>query len=195
MEKLNEEEIKRIRESKDYREYDSIYSFDNIIKQYQVEESGICFFDKDEQVVSMYKAETSDRTENTMKKVIAVAELGEEEIEKFEKVKNIIKGFLEICFRKKISVFLLALGFIYMNIMGIREKFYIMNVMYTWGFFMITDTGKAVAYAREMIEKYKLREEAINDPEFMNFFSTTLTDNIEDMKLYLKLSNVKEKRL
>ena len=187
MERLNEEEIKSIRESKDYREYDSIYSFDNIIKQYQVEESGICFFDKDNQVVSMYKSDNSYRTENTMKKVIAVAELGEEEIKKFEKVKYIIKGFLEICFRKKITVFLLAIGFIYMNIMGIKERFYIMNLMYTWGFFMITDTGKAVAFAKEMIEMYKLREEAINNPEFMEFFNTTLTDDIEDMRLYLKL--------
>ena len=30
-----------------------------------------------------------------------------------------------------------------MNIMGIKERFYIINIMNTWGFLMITDTSKA----------------------------------------------------
>ena len=44
--KLTEEEIKLRTESKSYRTYDDLYQFDNITKQYQVDESGICFFDK-----------------------------------------------------------------------------------------------------------------------------------------------------
>jgi hypothetical protein len=124
-----------------------------------------------------------------------VCDLGEEEITKFDKVRHIIKGFLEICFRKKISVFLLSMAFIYMNIMGIKEKFYIMNLMYTWGFFTITETGKAVRFIRETLEEYKIREEALLDKEFMEFFNKALTDDVEDMKLYLMLSKNEDKTL
>ena len=193
--KLTEEEIKLRTESKSYRTYDDLYQFDNITKQYQVDESGICFFDKDKNVVSMYKTDSVEETDTTMKKVIAVCDLGEEEIKKIDKVRHIIKGFLEICFRKKISVFLLSMAFIYMNIMGIKEKFYIMNLMYTWGFFMITDTSKAIRFIKETLEEYKLREEALVDKEFMDFYNTAVDDDIEDMKLYLMLSNTNEKRL
>ena len=187
--KLTEEEIKLRTESKSYRTYDDLYQFDNITKQYQVDESGICFFDKDKNVVSMYKTDSVEETSATMKKVIAVCDLGEEEIKKIDKVRHIIKGFLEICFRKKISVFLLSMAFIYMNIMGIKEKFYIMNLMYTWGFFMITDTSKAIRFIKETLEEYKLREEALVDKEFMEFYNTAVDDDIDDMKLYLMLSN------
>ena len=193
--KLTEEEIKLRTESKSYRTYDDLYQFDNITKQYQVDESGICFFDKDKNVVSMYKTDSVEETDTTMKKVIAVCDLGEEEITKMDKVRHIIKGFLEICFRKKISVFLLSMAFIYMNIMGIKEKFYIMNLMYTWGFFMITDTSKAIRFIKETLEEYKLREEALVDKEFMEFYNTAIDDNMDDMKLYLILSNTNEKRL
>lgn len=193
--KLTEEEIKLRTESKSYRTYDDLYQFDNITKQYQVDESGICFFDKDKNVVSMYKTDSVEETNTTMKKVIAVCDLGEEEIKKIDKVRHIIKGFLEICFRKKISVFLLSMAFIYMNIMGIKEKFYLMNLMYTWGFFMITDTSKAIRFIKETLEEYKLREEAIVDKEFMEFYNTAIDDDMEDMKLYLMLSNTNEKRL
>ena len=193
--KLTEEEIKLRRESKSYRDYEDLYQFDNITKQYQVDESGICFFDKDKNVVSMYKTDSVEETNITMKKVIAVCDLGEEEITKMDKVRHIIKGFLEICFRKKISVFLLSMAFIYMNIMGIKEKFYIMNLMYTWGFFMITDTSKAIKFIKETLEEYNLREEALVDKEFMEFYNTSIDDDMEDMKLYLMLSNTKEKRL
>lgn len=193
--KLTEEEIKLRTESKSYRTYDDLYQFDNITRQYQVEESGICFFDKDKNVVSMYKTDSVEETNITMKKVIAVCDLGEEEIKKMDKVRHIIKGFLEICFRKKISVFLLSMAFIYMNIMGIKEKFYIMNLMYTWGFFMITDTSKAIRFIKETLEEYKLREEALVDKEFMEFYNTAIDDDMEDMKLYLMLSNTNEKRL
>ena len=191
--KLTEEEIKLRRESKSYRTYDDLYQFDNITKQYHVDESGICFVDKDKNVVSMYKTDSVEETNTTMKKVIAVCDLGEEEITKMDKVRHIIKGFLEICFRKKISVFLLSMAFIYMNIMGIKEKFYIMNLMYTWGFFMITDTSKAIKFIKETLEEYKLREEALVDKEFMDFYNTAVDDDIEDMKLYLMLSNTKKK--
>ena len=193
--KLTEKEIKLRTESKSYRTYDDLYQFDNITRQYQVEESGICFFDKDKNVVSMYKTDSVEETNTTMKKVIAVCDLGEEEIKKIDKVRHIIKGFLEICFRKKISVFLLSMAFIYMNIMGIKEKFYIMNLMYTWGFFMITDTSKAIRFIKETLEEYKLREEALVDKEFMEFYNTAIDDDMEDMKLYLMLSNTNEKRL
>lgn len=193
--KLTEEEIKLRTESKSYRTYDDLYQFDNITKQYQVDESGICFFDKDKNVVSMYKTDSVEETNITMKKVIAVCDLGEEEIKKMDKVRHIIKGFLEICFRKKISVFLLSMAFIYMNIMGIKEKFYLMNLMYTWGFFMITDTSKAIRFIKETLEEYKLREEALVDKEFMEFYNTAIDDDMEDMKLYLMLSNTNEKRL
>ena len=193
--KLTEEEIKLRTESKSYRTYDDLYQFDNITKQYQVDESGICFFDKDKNVVSMYKTDSVEETNTTMKKVIAVCDLGEEEIKKIDKVRHIIKGFLEICFRKKISVFLLSMAFIYMNIMGIKENFYIMNLMYTWGFFMITDTSKAIRFIKETLEEYKLREEALVDKEFMEFYNTAIDDDMEDMKLYLMLSNTNEKRL
>lgn len=193
--KLTEKEIKDRTESKSYRTYDDLYQFDNITKQYQVDESGICFFDKDKNVVSMYKTDSVEETNTTMKKVIAVCDLGEEEIKKTDKVRHIIKGFLEICFRKKISVFLLSMAFIYMNIMGIKEKFYIMNLMYTWGFFMITDTSKAIRFIKETLEEYKLREEALVDKEFMEFYNTAIDDDMEDMKLYLMLSNTNEKRL
>ena len=193
--KLTEEEIKLRTESKSYRTYDDLYQFDNITKQYQVDESGICFFDKDKNVVSMYKTDSVEETNTTIKKVIAVCDLGEEEIKKIDKVRHIIKGFLEICFRKKISVFLLSMAFIYMNIMGIKEKFYIMNLMYTWGFFMITDTSKAIRFIKETLEEYKLREEALVDKEFMEFYNTAIDDDMDDMKLYLMLSNTNEKRL
>lgn len=153
------------------------------------------FFDKDKNVVSMYKTDSVEETSATMKKVIAVCDLGEEEIKKMDKVRHIIKGFLEICFRKKISVFLLSMAFIYMNIMGIKEKFYIMNLMYTWGFFMITDTSKAIRFIKETLEEHKLREEALVDKEFMEFYNTAIDDDMEDMKLYLMLSNTNEKRL
>lgn len=193
--KLTEEEIKLRRESKSYRDYEDLYQFDNITKQYQVDESGICFFDKDKNVVSMYKTDSVEETNITMKKVIAVCDLGEEEITKMDKVRHIIKGFLEICFRKKISVFLLSMAFIYMNIMGIKEKFYIMNLMYTWGFFMITDTSKAIRFIKETLEEYKLREEALVDKEFMEFYNTAIDDDMDDMKFYLMLRNTNEKRL
>ena len=193
--KLTEEEIKLRTESKSYRTYDDLYQFDNITRQYQVEESGICFFDKDKNVVSMYKTDSVEETNTTMKKVIAVCDLGEEEIKKIDKVRHIIKGFLEICFRKKISVFLLSMAFIYMNIMGIKEKFYIMNLMYTWGFFMITDTSKAIRFIKETLEEYKLREEALVDKEFMEFYNTAIDDDIDDMKLYLMLSKNEDKTL
>ena len=60
---------------------------------------------------------------------------------------------------------------------------------------MITDTSKAVSWVKDTIEKYKLREEALSDEEFMEFYNSTLTDDVEDIRLYLKLSNTKEKRL
>ena len=195
MEKLSNDKIEGTIDSKTYKEYEDLYSFLDSVEQFQIDESGICFFDKDNNIVSMYKCSSVDETTTTMKKVISVTDLGEEEITKFNKVRHIIKGFLEICFRKKISVFLLSMAFIYMNIMGIKEKFYIMNLMYTWGFFMITDTSKAIQFIRETLEEYKLREEALVDKEFMEFYNTAIDDDMDDMKLYLMLSNTNEKRL
>lgn len=170
-----------------YREYEDIYTYIEAADKYQIDDSGICFYDKEKQMTNMYRTDSIRETETTMRKVVAICDLGEEEITKFDKVRHIIKGFLEICFRKKISVFLLSMAFIYMNIMGIKERFYIINIMYTWGFFMITDTSKAVRFIKETIEEYKLRDEALSDQEFMEFFNTALTDDVEDMKLYLKV--------
>jgi hypothetical protein len=184
---VSESDTNSILKSNDYKFFDDVYSFENTVTQYPIDETGICFFDKDNNVVSMFKGEDPEETKITMKKVVAVCDLGEEEITKFDKVRHISKGFLEICFRKKISVFLLSVAFIYMNIMGIKEKFYIMNIMYTWGFFKITETGKAVRFIKETLEEYKLREEAMSDKDFMEFFESTMTDEVEDMKLYLTL--------
>lgn len=170
-----------------YREYEDIYTYIEAADKYQIDDSGICFYDKEKQMTNMYRTDSIRETETTMRKVVAICDLGEEEITKFDKVRHIIKGFLEICFRKKISVFLLSMAFIYMNIMGIKERFYIINIMYTWGFLMITDTSKAVRFIKETIEEYKLRDEALSDQEFMEFFNTALTDDVEDMKLYLKV--------
>lgn len=177
---------KKINKSQ-YREYEDIYTYIEAADKYQIDDSGICFYDKEKQMTNMYRTDSIRETETTMRKVVAICDLGEEEITKFDKVRHIIKGFLEICFRKKISVFLLSMAFIYMNIMGIKERFYIINIMYTWGFFMITDTSKAVRFIKETIEEYKLRDEALSDQEFMEFFNTALTDDVEDMKLYLKV--------
>ena len=191
MEKLSNDKIEGTIDSKTYKEYEDLYSFLDSVEQFQIDESGICFFDKDNNIVSMYKCSSVDETTTTMKKVISVTDLGEEEITKFNKVRHIIKGFLEICFRKKISVFLLSIAFIYMNIMGIKEKFYIMNIIYGWGFFKITEIGKAVRFVREKIEEYKIREEALADSEFMEFYNSIFSEDVDDMKLYLMLKKDK----
>jgi len=60
---------------------------------------------------------------------------------------------------------------------------------------MITDTSKAIRFIKETLEEYKLREEALVDKEFMEFYNTAVDDDMEDMKLYLILSNTNEKRL
>lgn len=192
---ISKEDINKKINADNYRDYDNLYDFENITEQYQVDESGLCFLDKDNQIVSMYKTDSTEETKTTMKKVIAVYELGEEEITKFDKVRHIIKGSLEICFRKKISVFLLSLAFIYMNIIGIKEGYFIMNIMYTWGFFKITEVSKTIKFIKETIEEYKLRDEALTDDEFMKFIDDSLNDEVEYMKTYLMLSNKNKKRL
>ena len=88
--KLNKEEIIERKESKSYRDYDSIEEFDNITSQYQVDESGMVFFDKDQSVVSMFKTDSIQETKSTIQKVVSVCELGEEEITKVKKIKHII---------------------------------------------------------------------------------------------------------
>lgn len=184
---LDVQEIKERLESDNYRSYDDIDSFFNIVSQYQVDESGICFFDKDNTVINMVRMDLVEETSTTMQKVIAVCDLGEEEISKFNKVRHIIKGFLEICFRKKITVFLLSMAFIYMNYLGIKEKMFLLNIMYTGGFFMITDVGNAINWVKQIKDNYKLRDEALADKEFMEFFSSILNDDVHDMNLYLRL--------
>ena len=149
-----------------------------------LEESGLAFFDENNKVTRMYRCDSKDETINTMKKVIAVCDLGEEEITKFNKVRTLIKRFLEVCFRKKFSVFALSMAFIFMFVMGIKERVYAICLMYTWGFFTITETGKAIKFVKEKKEEYKLRDEALVDSEFMEFFNTSLTDDIEDVQIY-----------
>ena len=70
-----------------------------------------------------------------------------------------------------------------------------MNIMYTWGFFKITDTSKAVRFIKETLKEYKLQEEALADEEFMGFFDNAVTDDIQDMKLYLMLRKNEDKTL
>ena len=104
---IKEVRNKKVNESQ-YKEYGDLSTYIDDVNKYQVLESGLRFYDKDNQVINMYKTDSVEETEKTMKKVIAVCDLGEEEIKKFDKVRHIIKGFLEICFRKKISVFILS---------------------------------------------------------------------------------------
>ena len=49
---------------------------------------------EDDKVLSMYKTESPEEADITLKKVVSVYELGEEEISKFAKVKHIIKRFI-----------------------------------------------------------------------------------------------------
>ena len=178
--KLTEDEIESSSgKTKYYELVDDFVSLED-----DLEESGLAFFDENKKVTRMYRCDSKDETINTMKKVIAVCDLGEEEITKFNKVRTLIKRFLEVCFRKKFSVFALAMGFIFMFFMGIKERVYVICLMYTWGFFTITETSKALKILRESIEEYKLREEALVDSEFMEFFNTSLTDDIEDVMIY-----------
>lgn len=182
-----------IKELKDYEltnleyvEYDNTPFLDVSIDENTNLDSGLCFLDKEDNILSMYMTDSIDETKNTMKKVVAICELGEEDISKFDKVRRIIKGSLEICFRKKISVFLLSLAFIYMNIIGIKEGYYILNLMYMWAFFKVTEARNSINYIKESIELYKLREEAILDDKFMEFIDSALTSEVEDMKMFLK---------
>ena len=178
--RLTEDEIES-RKSK-VKCYDFVDEF--VMLEDELQESGIAFLDSKANISKMYSCESKDETINTMKKVIAVCDLGEEEITKFNKVRHIIKGFLEICFRKKFSVFALSMAFIFMFFMGIKERVYAICLIYTWGFFTITETGKAIKFVKEKKEEYKLRDEALVDSEFMEFFNTSLTDDIEDVQIY-----------
>lgn len=177
--KLSEDEIGS--RSNNVKYYDNVDEF-SIIGE--LKESGLVFFDENNNVSNMYKCDSKDETINTMKKVIAVCDLGEEEITKFNKVRTILKRFLDVCFRKKFSVFLLSMAFIFMFFMGIKERVYAICLMYTWGFLTITDTSKALNILRESIEEYKVREDALSDSEFMNFFNTSMSDDIDNVMIY-----------
>ena len=167
--------------------YDFVDEF--VMLEDELQESGIAFLDSKDNISKMYSCESKDETINTMKKVIAVCDLGEEEITKFNKVRHIIKGFLEICFRKKFSVFALSMAFIFMFFMGIKERVYAICLMYTWGFFTITETSKAIRFIKEKNEEYKLRDEALKDDEFMMFFNNEFDESIDDVKVYTLKKN------
>ena len=167
--------------------YDFVDEF--VMLEDELQESGIAFLDSKDNISKMYSCESKDETINTMKKVIAVCDLGEEEITKFNKVRHIIKGFLEICFRKKFSVFALSMAFIFMFFMGIKERVYAICLMYTWGFFTITETGKAIKFVKEKKEEYKLRDEALKDAEFMMFYNNEFDESIDDVKVYTLKKN------
>lgn len=182
--KLNDDEIESRRASSNYVEYKEIEELLEVDNE-EIDESGFSFLDKDNKVISMFMNESKDDTVVTMKKVVAVCDLGEEEIKKMDKVRHIIKGFLEICFRKKVSVFLLAMAFLFMFGMGIKEKMLALCIMYSWGFFTITETGKAIKFIKDTLEEYKLHEEVIHDESLLEFIHTEITDDIEDVRLYL----------
>lgn len=176
-------------EIEDKKESFCYYDIEEFNELNVIYESGIVLFDKDDNVSSVYKCESKDDTINTMKKVIAVCELGEEEITKFNKVRNIIKGFLEICFRKKFTVFALSMAFIWMFFIGVKERMWAICLMYTWGFFTITETSKAIRFIKEKNEEYKLRDEALKDDEFMMFFNNEFDESIDDVKVYTLKKN------
>ena len=76
--KLTEDEIGSRSNNINY--YDVV---DDFIILEELKESGLVFFDDDGNVAKMYKCDSKDETINTMKKVISVCDLGEEEITKF----------------------------------------------------------------------------------------------------------------
>ena len=176
-------------EIEDKKESFCYYDIEEFNELNVIYESGIALFDKDDNVSSVYKCESKDDTINTMKKVIAVCELGEEEITKFNKVRYIIKDFLEICFRKKFTVFALSMAFIWMFFIGVKERMWAICLMYTWGFFTITETSKAIRFIKEKNEEYKLRDEALKDDEFMMFFNNEFDESIDDVKVYTLKKN------
>lgn len=186
--KLNRNEIQLRKSSKNYREYDDIDEFIEVSKD-ELKESGIALFDKDSNVTSMYKTESRDETINTVKKVVAVCDLGEDEIKRMDKIRHILKGFLEICFRKKFTVFALSMAFIFMFFMGIKERVWAACIMYSFGFFTITETGQALRFIRDSIEEYKIREEALLDREVMDFLNKEIDDDVDDIKVYLMKKN------
>jgi rubrerythrin len=185
--KILNDDIKQMINSKEFIICDNLESFDNVSNNRRIVENGICLLNKDDDILNLYRCDNIEETKSTFLKVVSVCELGEEEIGKLDKIRYIVKGFLEICFRKKISVFLLSIAFIYMNVIGIKEKFYIFNLMYTWGFFKITETGKAIRFIKETIEQYRMLEESLVDKEFMNFFNEAIDDEVDDVKMYLRL--------
>ena len=176
-------------EIEDKKESFCYYDIEEFNELNVIYESGIALFDKDDNVSSVYKCESKDDTINTMKKVIAVCELGEEEITKFNKVRYIIKDFLEICFRKKFTVFALSMAFIWMFFIGVKERMWAICLMYTCGFFTITETSKAIRFIKEKNEEYKLRDEALKDDEFMMFFNNEFDESIDDVKVYTLKKN------
>lgn len=178
--KLTEEEI--LARSCDSTYYNFVDDFIELNEC--LAESGIALFGKNKSIMSMYKCDSKEETISMMKKVIAVSDLSEEEISKFDKVREVLQRFFDVCFRKKFSVFLLAMAFIGMFVMGIKERIYLICLMYTWGFFTITDTSNALKIVKESIEEYKVREDALADKEFMEFFDTIVRDDIEDVLIY-----------
>ena len=185
--KLTQEEINDRVNLDNFMQFYDLSEAEEMNGQFVSKESGICFLDEDDNVLSMYKTESPEEADITLKKVVSVYELGEEEISKFAKVKHIIKGFLEICFRKKISVVILSVMFGWMVTMGIKEKNIAVVIIYVWAYFMITNTGKAFNFLKEVKQMYKLRGEAISDSEFLEFVRNSVTEDVADIKLYLLL--------
>ena len=187
--KLNKEEISAILKSDTYKTFYGVEEVEDRFDLSQVEETGFCCLDENDNVLNMYKCETLEDSEVTMKKVIAVWDLGEEEITKVEKVKHILKGVLEICFRKKISTAVLLSLFSFMIFMCLKEQYYIIVVMYLWAIGKITNANEAISYIKETIEEFRLRDEALAEGEHVEFVKNEITDDVYDMKLYLTLKN------
>ena len=176
--KLTEDEIGS-RKNAEY--YDDVEVF-SILEE--LKESGLVLFDENNNVINMYKADSKEDTIDTMKKVISVCDLGEEEITKFNKIRTLIKRFFDVCFKRKFSVFLLAMAFLGMFVMGIKEKVYVVCLIYTWGFLAITDTSKALKILRDSIEEYKVREDALKDESFMKFFNEEISEEVDNVMIY-----------
>ncbi len=182
--RVPDEEVSKV----DLKTCCDIEDFTDLEKKYQVDESGIVFLDDEENIIKMYMTDSVDETKKTMLKVDAILELGEDEVTKFNKVRHIIKGTLEIMFRNKILVFLLSLAFIYMVVLGIKDRYYFLIFLYTWGFFKITDVGEAKKFLKEATMQYKLREEAMQEEDFMKMYSDIFnSSDIKNIMMYMKV--------
>ncbi len=188
---LSEIDSQQIIDNKKYiQTFGSTKGFDEYLYEYECDETGICFSDKDGNIKTMYKADSPEEAKNTAIKVMAICELTDEEITKVNKWKKIIKGIFEIAFRKKVTVMLLSLAFLFMCGVGIKEKIYVSLVMYGFGFFKVGQWGEYVHYVKALNQMYKVYDEAILDEELNKILDLNIeNEEIDNFSLYLKRLN------